>query len=96
MTTREEALSLMQRAQMATSNIQEHARKAANLLKRSQYIYESGVNGLGVFLDPRQRKEDLIAARIEIDSALEKFKITTWPTDSDYDASGLWPCSRPR
>jgi len=40
-------------------------------------------------MESRLRETDLLAARKEIDAALEKLRVAAWPKDSDYRESGL-------
>ena len=89
MTTKESARALIGQAERTTAAIQEHVRKAASSLGRGLAADSAAVNALGVFMEPRLRENDLLAARAEIDAALEKMRNAAWPGDPDYRASGL-------
>lgn len=89
MTTKESAQALIGQAEQTTTAIQEHARKAAEALRCGLATDSAAVNALGVFMEPRLRETDLLAARKEIDAALEKLRVAAWPKDSDYRESGL-------
>ena len=89
MDTKDSARALVGQAERMTTTIQEHARRAAEMLRHGLGSDSAAVNALGVFMEPRLRISDLLAAREEIYAALEKLRNTAWPKDSDYDASGL-------
>lgn len=89
MEAKEDARALIGRAERATTGIQDHARRAVDALRRGLATDSAAVNSLGVLMEPRLRENDLVAARAEIDAALETFRNTAWPGESDYSASGL-------
>lgn len=89
MATKESAQGLIGQAERATTAIQEHARRAADILRRGLETQSAAVNALGVLMDPGLRESDLLAAREEIGAALDKLRNTVWPGESDYRESGL-------
>ena len=89
MATKESAQALIGQAERTTTTIQEHARRAADALRRGLATDSAAVNALGVLMEPRLRMSDLLAAREEIDAALEKLRNAAWPRESDYRESGL-------
>ncbi len=89
MHTKEDALTLIGRAERATTTIQERVRRAAEALWQGQETDSAAINALGVLMEPQLRLNDLTAARAEIDAALETLRSTAWPAGSDYSASGL-------
>ena len=89
MATKESAQALIGQAEQSTTAIQEHARKAVDALRSGLATDSAAVNALGVFMEPRLRENDLLAARAEIDAALGKMRDATWPGETDYRASGL-------
>lgn len=88
MDTKESAQALIGQAERATTTIQDHARRAAEMLRRGLGNNSAAVNALGIFMEPQLRMSDLLAAREEIDAALEKLRNAVWPKDSDYRESG--------
>lgn len=89
MATKESAQALIGQAERTTTTIQEHAHRAADVLRHGLESDSAAVNALGVFMEPQLRISDLLAAREEIDAALDRLRNTAWPKDSDYRESGL-------
>jgi hypothetical protein len=76
--------SKVQVAGRATDQIRARIGEAAALLADGD---ARAINGLGVFMQPRNRRATLVAAQQAIDAALAVMDATAWPTDADY-ASG--------
>ena len=71
-------------AERATKQIENHARRAVEVLS-------NGFNGQiminaysGAFSDPQARASDLRIAVDELRKALQLLEATEWPTDADY------------
>lgn len=77
-------------AEAATRKVQDHAFKAAEVLRKS-YDGRIMVNAYGILVEPDKRGSDLRIARDEINKALSILEATNWPTDSDYDAAERAP-----
>lgn len=76
-------MSIIEKAEVATTAIQEHVGAALGALQHG--FNGRLVNGHGVYADPSSRHRDLLEARKAIYLALSVLTTMKWPTDVEYE-----------
>jgi hypothetical protein len=77
------SMTIIAKAELATTEVQTRIRRAGELLAD-----DGGVNAVGILLDPRHKLNSLLDAKAEIEAAVALISATGWPSDRDYDNAG--------
>lgn len=77
------SMTILAKAELATSDVQTRIRRAGELLEDG-----GGVNAVGILLDPQKRLSSLLSAKAEIEAAAALIAATSWPSNLDYSNAG--------